>query len=476
MSTEGARWPPGALTFLRSGRGMRRVFLLLSVLLLSRPAFGFGAIVCDGAPGNIHCAAAANFLYSPAAVQAAQRKCEEAFLQPCPSIPRAFGHACVSVAVCPDDRVIYSEGSTKAEVISRARATLAGLRCRTNLFVCDGPEAAAYGFPTGGYTVAEPLDPTAAPFPRQVPALAQAPIAPAQSQPPAQSTPTSNQPHAGVEGAIAAIVEIDRNIWIGAIAFDALLFLNLLVALWKNDARLNILGLLTCGCVIVSIGLSFIPPSYFPYPAGNIFYYPIIGLRRAADIGFFAAGFPFLVLLGWYYFFDSTLPQTLPHASKHIEVLVARSQRRTWLRRVVFMIDARMGVSAEQFDLMKKYRLGRVLVYDSLRRQRQNELARAHLQMAQERKSWTICLWREEVRGLLRRIWHLIRALISFLIGFLFIRITISRLIRGAHIESKSLDRILQAKNAIETGAADLRAYLIAAESFDGREELFEPS
>jgi site-specific DNA-methyltransferase (adenine-specific) len=103
------------------------------------------------------------------------------------------------------------------------------------------------------------------------------------------------------------------------------------------------------------------------------------------------------------------------------------------------------------------------------------ELARTHFEMARERQSRTICLWREEVRGLFMRIYYLIRGLISFLVGFLFIRITISKLLRGAHIESKSLDRILETKNAIETAATDLQAYLIAAETFDGREELFEP-
>ena len=69
----------------------------------------------------------------------------------------------------------------------------------------------------------------------------------------------------------------------------------------------------------------------------------------------------------------------------------------------------------------------------------------------------------------------LIRALISFLVGFLFIRIRISKLVRGTHIESKSLGKILEAQNTIEKAAGDLKAYLISAETFDGREDVYEP-
>jgi hypothetical protein len=125
---------------------------------------------------------------------------------------------------------------------------------------------------------------------------------------------------------------------------------------------------------------------------------------------------------------------------------------------------------------MKKYRLGRTIVFDSARRERQNELTRTHLQMASDKRALTICLWREEWRGIFRRLYYLIRALFSFLLGFLFIRITLAKLIRGAHVESKSLDTILATKNAIERAAGDLKAYLEVAETFDGREDLYEPT
>jgi hypothetical protein len=301
---------------------------------------------------------------------------------------------------------------------------------------------------------------------------------PSQTLPIVHTVSTSDQLDAGFGAAAVAttLAEMDKDISIAAIMLNLLLLFGFVIYLRKNDERLNIIGRVTLTCYLIYLVLSHVSPSAFPGPSGYTFYFPLLVIERAAGIGVSWAGFSFLIMLVWYYFFDSTLPKALPHASKQIDVLIAQSQRRTWLRRVVFVLDARMGVSAEQFDLMKKYRLGRVIVYDSLRRQRQNKLTRAHLEMALQRKSGTICLWREEIRGFFRRIYYLIRSLVSFLIGFLFIRITISKLLRGAHIESKSLDRILEAKIAIETGATDLNAYLIAAETFDGREDLFEPT
>jgi hypothetical protein len=201
-----------------------------------------------------------------------------------------------------------------------------------------------------------------------------------------------------------------------------------------------------------------------------------------AAIGLLVVGVVFLIALALKgaspprSLFKQRRTPSLTTEVKHIEVLIVRSQRMNWLNRVIFMIDAQMGVGTEQLDLISKYRLGKTIVFDSARRERQNELARTHLESAREKSTRTICLWREEVRGFFRRLGLLLRALISFLLGFLFIRITLTKLIRGTHVESKSLDKILAAKNAIERGAADLKAYLEVAETFDGREDLFEPS
>jgi len=174
------------------------------------------------------------------------------------------------------------------------------------------------------------------------------------------------------------------------------------------------------------------------------------------------------------------LPQKIPVYAEDIQVLFKRTQRVNWYGRVVFGIIARLSMDHKQFSLVRKYWLGRVIAFDSLRRQRQNQLSRMHLQLAaslkpeQSDKKPSSWLW-IAIKYYFFLFFYLLRALISFLIGFLFIRITIAKLIRGKLVESKDLVLLLQAKDAIEASAKYLKEYLTIAETFDGREELFEP-
>lgn len=174
------------------------------------------------------------------------------------------------------------------------------------------------------------------------------------------------------------------------------------------------------------------------------------------------------------------LPQKVPVYAEDIQVLFKRTQRVNWYGRVVFGIIARLSMDHKQFSLVRRYWLGRVVAFDSLRRQRQNQLARMHLQLAAslklesaDKKKASSYLW-TALKYYLFLTFYLLRALISFFIGFLFIRVTIAKLIRGKLVESKDLVLVLQAKDAIEDSAKYLKEYLITAETFDGREELFE--
>jgi Domain of unknown function (DUF4189) len=271
--------------------------------------------------------------------------------------------------------------------------------------------------------------------------------------------------------AASALAALDGAVIVAAILLNLILFVVLFKPIRDHQERLWILGRITVACFLVT----FFLPAALVISSDPYFSLIVTFLQRATGIGFYVAGIFFLILYVRSLVHHG-LPKTLPAPSEHIEVLIGRSQRRNWLNRVVFVVDARMGVSLEQLRLIKKYRLGWTLVFDSASRERQNELARAHLQMASEKWTQTICLWRAEKRGVLSRLYYLVRAFISFLLGFLFIRVTVATLLRGAHIESRSLDTILAAKNAMEKAAIDLKAYLEVAECFDGREDLFEPS
>ena len=173
------------------------------------------------------------------------------------------------------------------------------------------------------------------------------------------------------------------------------------------------------------------------------------------------------------------LPQELPVYGDDIQVLFRRTQRVNWYGRVVFGIIARLAMDHKQLSLVRRYWLGRVIAFDSLRRQRQNRLARIHLQLAASVKPESndkkplSQLW-AAIKYLFLVLFYVVRAVFSFLFGFFFIRVTIAKLVNGELIESKNLVLVLQAKEAIEESARYLKEYLTIAETFDEREELFE--
>ena len=179
------------------------------------------------------------------------------------------------------------------------------------------------------------------------------------------------------------------------------------------------------------------------------------------------------------YVIHGNLPYELPVYGEDIQVLFQRTQRLNWYGRVVFGVIARLAMTHQQLADVRKYWLGRVVAFDSLRRRRQNELARMHLQLAAtvkgEAKGKTpLSQFLTMLKVLFLFVFYLFRALFSFLFGFLFIRVTIAKLVRGTLIESKDLVLVLQAKQAVEDSTKYLKEYLTTANTFDGREEMFD--
>jgi len=169
---------------------------------------------------------------------------------------------------------------------------------------------------------------------------------------------------------------------------------------------------------------------------------------------------------------------TLP--ASDIQVSFTRKQRVNWYGRVVCGLVMQLALTEKQLALIRRYWLGRVVAFDSLRRQRQNRLAALYFQQARTApatpKDDKLL---SRVLACLRRfvlfVFWLIRSLISLLIGFLFIRVTIAKLVRGTLVESKDLLLLMEAKTAVEDSALYLKRYLELAETFDGRQDLYEP-
>jgi hypothetical protein len=175
------------------------------------------------------------------------------------------------------------------------------------------------------------------------------------------------------------------------------------------------------------------------------------------------------------------LPYKLPVYGEDIQCLFKRTQRVNWYGRVIFGVVANLAMTHQQLIDVRKYWLGRVIAFDSLRRQRQNELARMHLQLAasvksdpHDKKKFWSRRW-ATFRTFLRRLFWIFTAFFSFLLGFFFIRITIAKIVRGTIIESTDLVLVLQAKDAIEESTTYLKEYLTTANTFDGGDEIYEP-
>lgn len=130
-------------------------------------------------------------------------------------------------------------------------------------------------------------------------------------------------------------------------------------------------------------------------------------------------------------------------------------------KKVFFAVDARVALSAEESDLVQRYALGNTIVYDSEARKQGSAAAQAHFAEVGS-------------AGAGRMLWKTARGLASLAASAMTLRITVYGLMNGEHVECKDLDELLGAEAAIMEGCKNLKAYLEAAVTFDGREEVFE--
>ena len=140
-----------------------------------------------------------------------------------------------------------------------------------------------------------------------------------------------------------------------------------------------------------------------------------------------------------------------------------RSQRSAGMlsNKVLFALDARADLSAEERSLVDKYALGKLVVYDSEARKKYADATHGHLAEAQTASAG-------------RSLWKTTRGLASLAMAALSLRVTIASLISGEHIECKDLDELMGAEAAITEACRNVKAYLETAVTFDGREEVVE--
>jgi hypothetical protein len=161
------------------------------------------------------------------------------------------------------------------------------------------------------------------------------------------------------------------------------------------------------------------------------------------------------------------------HPPKRLRLKLRRSQRASLIGAVIYILDARMELTAEEIELVRKYQLGNKLIYESTNRQRHMEATIAHLKMTKDMPPITAPTG-AQMLGAGRTLYRLARAGWSATAAALSLRITVNGLISGVHAECKSMDELLGAENAILQAAQNLRSYLDTATTFDGREEFIE--
>jgi hypothetical protein len=150
-----------------------------------------------------------------------------------------------------------------------------------------------------------------------------------------------------------------------------------------------------------------------------------------------------------------------------------RSQRQNAVGTVIFVLDARIALSREEYSLVRKYRLGGRVIYDSKARERHMEATRAHFDATRERPPM-LADTTTQLLGIGKTLFRLGRASVSATMAALSLRITVDRLISGVHIECKSMNELFEAENAILEAGRNLKSYLEATGTFDGREDIID--
>lgn len=147
-----------------------------------------------------------------------------------------------------------------------------------------------------------------------------------------------------------------------------------------------------------------------------------------------------------------------------MKLKLTRSQRTSMTRKLIYRLDVLVEVSGDEKDLIKKYKLGDQIVYSS---ESFNRLA-AGAGAAQDAAGGMFST--PTASGMLNKA---TAVGLSWAAAFA-LKLTVDDMIKGKPIECKDLGEMLDAENAVITGAQNIKTFLDAAETFDGREVVVE--
>ena len=130
-----------------------------------------------------------------------------------------------------------------------------------------------------------------------------------------------------------------------------------------------------------------------------------------------------------------------------MQLKLRRSQKSGLTGNAIFILDVMAELTSEEFELVKKYKLQKQLVYSSDAADQNAELARA--------------------------------GKVSALGGMVMDRLTkrvftMQDLINGQHLECKDLNEVISTENQVHQACENIAGYLQVAKSFDGSEQIVE--
>ena len=154
---------------------------------------------------------------------------------------------------------------------------------------------------------------------------------------------------------------------------------------------------------------------------------------------------------------------------KGIVLRLKRGERVDRFSALLFTLDARIDVSAENRALIEKYKLGNRLIYESANREKYRAKARDRLDDSDHHAS-PFASPGQQAMGAAKSFWRLGQAAVNMAASALALKITVNSLMNGHHIECKDMTEILEAEEALKAARENLKAEIELATSFGGKE------
>ena len=158
---------------------------------------------------------------------------------------------------------------------------------------------------------------------------------------------------------------------------------------------------------------------------------------------------------------------------KGIALKLKRGERAGALGKIIFTLDARIDVSAENCALIEKYKLGGRIIYESANREKYREKARQNAENTRDQPS-LLASPGAQAWGIAKTLGRVGAAAVNATVSALSLRITVNSLMKGVHVECKDMAELMEAENAIVEAGQNLKAEIEAATTFTGEERVIE--